>query len=382
MTLAIDFLSTSLGSGTKSYNINFCKELDKLKLEENIIIFLSKDYYKEIIKNNPKNSKLKYIIKPNYLANIFFRLIWMQFIFPFELKFYGVKKVFCPMNFSPLFLKFFNIKVILGLHSNLPWVYFNYMPGNFFRKYLTKKLMELSIYSCNILIVNSNFARNEIVNLLNINKNKVYVCYLGLDKKYLENKKEQSFVSGLDYKKSYILSVLSCVKYHNIINLLKAYKQLSFEIKDLPNFYIVAQILDKNYFNHLNQYIKDNFDNKSVIIVSKLSSNYLINLYRNAKLYIFTSYCEVFGLTTLEAMSQGCPVLVSNFSALPEINDTAAEYFHPDKIEEIKTKIQEIIFNENKIQHLKKKGFDRIKFFSWEKNVNKTIDIIYNLNTD
>ena len=117
----------------------------------------------------------------------------------------------------------------------------------------------------------------------------------------------------------------------------------------LTNFYIVAQILDKNYFIHLNQYIKDNFDNKSVIIVSKLSSNYLINLYRNAKLYIFTSYCEVFGLTTLEAMSQKCPVITSRKSALPEINGQASIYFDPDNILEIKSSMNKII-NEKKLR--------------------------------
>ena len=47
---------------------------------------------------------------------------------------------------------------------------------------------------------------------------------------------------------------------------------------------------------------------------------------------------KVFGLTSLEAMSQGCPVIISKKSALPEINNLAAEYFDPDNIEQIKAK--------------------------------------------
>ena len=41
--------------------------------------------------------------------------------------------------------------------------------------------MSLSINVCNKLIVNSNFAKNEIVSLLNLRKEKVHVVYLGTE---------------------------------------------------------------------------------------------------------------------------------------------------------------------------------------------------------
>ena len=76
------------------------------------------------------------------------------------------------------------------------------------------------------------------------------------------------------------------------------------------------QILDKDYYKEIIKFVHDNFINNEVIIFSNLSNSYLINLYRNAKLYLFSSYCEVFGLTSLEAMSQNCPVILSNKSSL------------------------------------------------------------------
>ena len=57
----------------------------------------------------------------------------MQFIFPFELKLLGVKKVYSPLNFSSIIAKFLNIKTILCIHSNLAWVYFSLMPNNILR---------------------------------------------------------------------------------------------------------------------------------------------------------------------------------------------------------------------------------------------------------
>ena len=40
MTLAIDMVGTNLGSGTKTYNINFCEYLNKRSLNEKIYIFI------------------------------------------------------------------------------------------------------------------------------------------------------------------------------------------------------------------------------------------------------------------------------------------------------------------------------------------------------
>ena len=160
MNIAIDMIGTSLGSGTKTYNLNFCEYINNYRIKDRIFIFITRDYLKNI--NLSKNKNVNYIIKPSLLNNIFLRIVWMQLILPFELKFLRINKLFSPMNMGPIFLKLFNIKFILALHSNLPWVFFSKMPGNIVRNYLTKLLMELSIYACDKLIVDSIFAKNEI----------------------------------------------------------------------------------------------------------------------------------------------------------------------------------------------------------------------------
>ena len=56
MTIAIDFVGTNLGSGTKTYNINFCNQLSKVELTENVKIFICKSYLNHIaIEINQKN---------------------------------------------------------------------------------------------------------------------------------------------------------------------------------------------------------------------------------------------------------------------------------------------------------------------------------------
>ena len=374
MKIAIDFVSTNLGSGTKTYNINFCKELEKTNTNHEFLIFLTKSYFDEI-KAYKKNPKIKYKIKSNIFSKILLRLLWMQFIFPFELKIAGIQKLFSPMNFSPLFLKYFKIKNILALHSNLPWVYFNLMPGSIFRNFFTKKIMERSIKNCETLIVNSYFAKNEISDLLKIDKNKITTIYLGINNEYLFQNKKENFLNNFNYDQKYILSVLSCVKYHNIIKLLKAFKIYLNENNINIKFVLVMQILDKSYFKEINDYIRLNFKNNEIILLKNIKNEYLLNLYKNAQLYLFSSYCEVFGLTSLEAMSQGCPVLISSNSALIEINSHACVYFDPDNENEIKDKIYKILNDNNLKNELINKGLIHVKNFTWQTNIKKSLSV-------
>lgn len=373
--IAIDLVGTNLNTGTKTYNINFCKYLNNELLNEEIVVFISKNYYKEINFDLNKNSKIRFILKSNLLSITFFRLLWMQILLPIELKLLKVKTLFSPMNFAPLLLSFLKIKSVLFLHSNLPWIYYDLMPGNFIRKFITKKLMEISISLCEILIVPSNFAKNEIARVLNLNKEKIKSIYLGIDEKYLDLNKNNN-VDYYNFKEKYVLSILSCVKYHNIINLLKGFKLVTKEINFKLRFVLVLQILDQNYFKEIKKYINDNFKNNEIEIFFNLGTDELINLYRKTSLYIFTSYCEVFGFTTIEAMSQGSVVAVSNTSALPEINSDAADYFDPNNIEQIKNVIKKNILEDKKNNNFIKKSSKHFQKFNWKSNVLQTLSIL------
>ena len=374
MKIAIDLVCTSKNSGTKTYNSHFLKYLTKLSQDDEITIYLCKEMFNSLSNKVKLTNNIKYEVKSDILSITIFRILWMQFLLPLDLIKKNIKKLYSPMNFIPLFIKFFKIETILCLHSNLPWVFFSKMPGNIFRKILTKYLMELSIKYCDKLIVNSNFAKHEISSLLDLKEKKIYKVYLGVANPLsFEN---QAIINKFDYKQNYVLSVVSCAKYHNIKNLLLAYRDLFQNGSIKHKFVLVMQILDRQYYNTLIKFISKSKLSKSIIIYSNLSSIYLPMLYKNSDLYIFSSYSEVFGLTSLEAMAYDCNVLISNTSSLPEINRDAADYFDPDNIENIKQKIKINLEDNAHITKLKKNAKKRLEVFSWKNTVNETLDII------
>ena len=375
--IAIALIGTTINSGTKTYNVNFLNQINNKSFEEKIIVFITKSYLDE--EKKILNQNIKYIIKSNVLNNNFFRLLWMQFILPFELKYYGVKTFFSPMNYAPLFLKLIKIKSVLAVHSVLPWSYFNYLPGSFIKKLLIKKIMELSIFSADKIIVPSLYAKQKLIEKLNIQDHKISTVYLGVDhifSKFNNN----PLIKDFNYDKKYFLSILSCVKYHNILNLLLAFKKFKDELKTDTKFVIVLSILDKEYYKKIDLFVKENFQKDEVEILENIENKYLINLYKNSSFYIFTSYSEVFGFTTLEAISFNIPILVSDTSALKEINGNMAEYFNPDDVNDIKTKMIKFNLKVKNNESFISERNHFLKKYSWQKNIIKTFKIIKSLN--
>lgn len=372
--IAIDFVSTSQPSGSKTYIINFCQELfNDSATDRQISVYVLRSFLKDItINNKPKNIKI--IEKSDLYSNSILRLIWIQFILPFNILLNRSKILYSPMNIAPLILKYFKVKNILTLHSNLPWVNFKLMPGSFIKKYLIKFFMTHSIKNCDYLIVNSNYAKKEIISKLNLNEKKVIKIYLGIDANIKKNSK-----SDESKKNDYILSILSCVRYHNIINLINGYEIFLRKSNKKLKLKIIMQILDKGYYNEIYSYIKKNNLENFIEIISSKNRSQLESYYRNANCYIFTSYCEVFGYSTLEAMNFKLPVLTSNRSALKEINGDAAVYFDPDNIEEISNKLLDICFNNELRDYLKLKGSENLKRFKSGSNFRQTMDFIYNI---
>ena len=367
--IAIDLVGTTINSGTKTYNKNFLKQLNYKSFEEKILVFVSKSYLIDEKKN--LNSNIKYIVKSGILNNSFVRLFWMQFILPFELKYYGVKIFFSPMNYAPLFLRFTKIKSVLAIHTVLPWVYFNFLPGNYLKNLLIKKIMELSIFFADKIIVPSYYSKQKIIEKLKIEQNKISIIYLGADH-ILEESNNYPVIKDFNYKKKYFLSVLSCVKYHNILNLLKAFKKFKEETKADIKFVIILSILDKNYFRTINSFIEKSFQNKEVEILLNLENKYLRNLYKNSSFYLFSSYSEVFGFTSLEAMNYSIPILISDTSALKEINSNLVTYFDPDDLLDISNEK----LNDN--SSLKENYQVHLKKYLWRDNFLETIKVLKN----
>lgn len=93
----------------------------------------------------------------------------------------------------------------------------------------------------------------------------------------------------------------------------------------------------------------------------------LPELYSRAKMLVFPSLYEGFGIPPLEAMSCGCPVVTSSTSSLPEVVGDAALQIPPENADALTQAIASMLIPE-KAENYAKRGLTQAKKFSWEKS--------------
>jgi glycosyltransferase involved in cell wall biosynthesis len=155
----------------------------------------------------------------------------------------------------------------------------------------------------------------------------------------------------------------------NINNLILAFKKIG--LRDIQLILVGSR---SNVFasNELKDFIHSQ---KNIIFSGYIPDDELIRLYSEAKLFVYPSYYEGFGLPPLEAMACGCPVVVSNVASLPEVCGNAAQYVDPDNIEGIAEGIHKVLTDEPLRQSMMEKGLERAKLFSWEKAAKEHIKV-------
>ena len=99
----------------------------------------------------------------------------------------------------------------------------------------------------------------------------------------------------------------------------------------------------------------------------------MYTLYSLAKIFVFVSFEEGFGLPPLESMASGVPVVVSNVSCMPEVCGKSAIYVNPNDPKDIAEKITYLLENEYEYNRMKQSGLKYSSKFKWMISTNVII---------
>ncbi len=95
--------------------------------------------------------------------------------------------------------------------------------------------------------------------------------------------------------------------------------------------------------------------------------------YDIAKVFVFPSLYEGFGLPPLEAMAHGTPVLTSNTSSIPEVVGNAAVLVNPENLFEMMRALQRVLCDQPLREKLRHAGYEQVKKFSWDHSVSEIL---------
>ncbi len=97
---------------------------------------------------------------------------------------------------------------------------------------------------------------------------------------------------------------------------------------------------------------------------------------------VHPSFHEGFGLTVLEAMSCGCPVIAANTTSIPEVVGDAGILVDPHNVDELAEAMRMVLDYSHtteygkKYQELVQMGFEQAKKFSWQKTAEKVLNVL------
>jgi glycosyltransferase involved in cell wall biosynthesis len=97
--------------------------------------------------------------------------------------------------------------------------------------------------------------------------------------------------------------------------------------------------------------------------------------FAGARLFVFPSLYEGFGLPVLEAMASGVPVVCSNSSSLPEVAGDAAAMCEPKDIDALSSRIKAGLEDEQWRSDAKRKGLEHAGSFSWQRCAEETVEV-------
>ena len=248
-----------------------------------------------------------------------------------------------------------------------------------FRGYLF--VLRRALRSAKKIITVSDFTKRDLGRQLRVDERKIQTIYLGADKMFLETATmpnppdfENFIQKSFGINKPYLLCVGSFYPHKNLPVLLAAFQILR---HDWRRDWQLALVGRKDYFYE--QLIKsvslgkDTADN--VIFTDEVSDKILDGFYRGARVFVFPSYYEGFGLPPLEAAARGLPVIAAKAGALPEILGEAACYFDPQNPAALAAAMN-AVGGSAKIQaRLAQSGFERLKHFDWDKTAAETMAV-------
>ena len=223
-------------------------------------------------------------------------------------------------------------------------------------------LMRLSAWRASHVFTVSEFSRQAMLSRYHIAPEKISVIHNGVDETRFyagDAGKDVVEARGL-ISRGYLLSVGRLEPRKNHVALLRAYAKLQ-------SVHLPLVIIGQPHFGFSDvfQVIKELNLEGQVLIFTNVKDDDLPAFYRHAKLFIYPTWAEGFGMPPLEAMASGLPVISSNSTSIPEVVGDAAELISPDNIDALAKAIDHFLSDHVFYSEMQQRGLMQVKAFHW-----------------
>jgi glycosyltransferase involved in cell wall biosynthesis len=299
---------------------------------------------------------------------------WEQIKLPKAVKKHQLKLLHCTANTAP-FQK--TVPLILTLHDIIfmeknnfdGTAYQNF--GNLYRKWIMKSVVS----NCDEIITVSDSEKHKICNYFQLPASKVTTVYNGINQNFrvLENSELQSIQFKYQLPVEFILFFANPAPKKNASNVILAYAMYAKNTDSPLPLLLTDTSID--FVNKLIELHKIQSYRHLIKVIDYVPYIDIPKLYNLARLFLYPSINESFGLPLVESMACGTPVIASDIPALQEVGGEAATYVPPLAIEKMAQTIGLITQDKNIAQKATIHGIERAKKFSWLQNAQQVREI-------
>jgi len=297
-----------------------------------------------------------------------------QFTLPLELSTGNLDVLHSP-DFIPPFRQ--RCRSVITVHDLAFMLYPHFLTKASARYY---GQIDQAVKRADAIIAVSQATKQDIMRLLGIADRKLAVIYEAadpffhpIDRAEATQQVNQRFsVDG-----QFLLFVSTIEPRKNVPNLLRAFRKL---LDDYRQDITLAVVGQKGWlFDEALELVKVLRLSDEVRFLGRVSSEELLWLYNSAQALVQPSIYEGFGLTPLEAMACGTPVVVSNVSSMPEAAGDAGLTVDPHDVDQIAVAMWRILEDAELRTSLISKGIKRAASFSWDRTARETLALYHSL---
>jgi glycosyltransferase involved in cell wall biosynthesis len=369
-------------TGGKNYILHFLRGIEELRPAHSFVLFVSEG---EASKLGIEESDLVHIVTiPNSSRTPLHKVFAEQWKLPSRIVREKIDVMYYPGNFISLFSK---VPAVVNIRS-MAHAYPNYGVSGI-RRYVRSILMPPSARKAQAVITPSEDIKHDVIRFANVNSAKIHVIPHGVNLELFDgerNRKAADSQAILDRyhltSGNFLLYVSALWRYKRQGQLIRAHAELVRQ--EFPDLKLViagkGTGTDKKYLDEIYSLPKLLETEDIVIFTGGLPQSDLRYLYANAKAFVFPSSYESFGNPIFEAWASGIPIAVSNVHSFPEIAGDAALFFDPNDVNDIKDKISRLLSDSPVSQALVQRGAKRVKSFTWEAAIMRTLSLLENVN--
>ncbi|MDN3583768.1 glycosyltransferase family 4 protein [Mucilaginibacter flavus] len=255
-----------------------------------------------------------------------------------------------------------NIKSVVTIHDLIFMRYPKQFGWFNYRIYLIKVK-----HACKVadkIIAISQKTKDDLVELLYINPDKIEVVYQGCDvafKALKSNEQKLAVKTKYNLPDKFLLNVGTIEERKNLLLIVQALKNTP---ADVP---LVVVGKPKKYANEVNNYITTNNLASRVIFLTDIPFDELPVIYQLASIFIYPSRYEGFGIPVLEALNSGTPVIAGRGSCLEEAGGIHSRYVDPDDADGLAQLINQLLTDEALRQTMTANGLEYAENFNDDK---------------